>query len=264
MALFSSRKASSNGDDDKGSAHKPRAVPNHVAIIMDGNGRWARKKFLPHIEGHRAGAKVVRSIVEECAKIGVKYLTVYAFSSENWGRPEEEVSGLMRLFEQYLRSEVSDLKKNGVRLRAIGDLSRLSERVRSMIREAEEVTKASEGITLVLAISYGGRDEIVSAAKAFAEEVKKGAKSPDELTAENFRDYLYAPDIPDPDLLIRTSDEFRISNFLLWQLAYAEIVVTPVYWPDFSKDEFLRCIDVYSGRERRFGLTFAQLSARGA
>lgn len=236
----------------------PQAMPRHVAVIMDGNGRWAKKRMMPRLEGHRAGAKSVRMIVEECRRLGIKYLTLYAFSTENWDRPKDEVSGLMRLFEQYLRSELAKLLDNGIRLRAIGDLSRIQKSVREHLQECEEATKSFTEMELILAISYGGRRELTSAVKQIAMQVQEGDLSPEDIDESVVQSCLYAPEVPDPDLLIRTSDEHRISNFLLWQLAYSEILVTPVLWPDFSKDEFYRCLVEYSKRDRRYGLTESQ------
>ncbi len=235
------------------------AVPRHVAIIMDGNGRWAKRRFLPRIEGHRNGAKSVRMVVEECRRLGIRYLTLFAFSTENWRRPQDEVGGLMSLFVQHLESELGLLLKNGIRLRAMGDTSRLPASVREMLARNEERTKDMTGMDLILAVSYGGRDELVQAARKLAEAARAGEVDPAAISGESFARHLYLPDVPDPDLMIRTSDETRISNFLLWQLAYAEIVVSPVLWPDFSRDEFHRCLNVFAGRNRRFGLTQEQV-----
>jgi undecaprenyl diphosphate synthase len=237
-----------------------KIVPRHVAIIMDGNGRWAKKRFLPRVEGHRNGAKTVRMVVEESRRIGVRYLTLFAFSTENWRRPEEEVGGLMSLFVQHLESELDVLLKNGIRLRAMGDLSRLPPSVRELLRRNEERTKDMTGMDLILAISYGGRDELVQAVRKLGRDIQSGKLAPEAITEKVVSGSLYLPDVPDPDLLIRTSDETRISNFLLWQLAYSEIVVSPLLWPEFSRDEFYRCLHVFAGRNRRFGLTQEQVS----
>lgn len=242
-------------------AQAVQVVPRHVAIIMDGNGRWAKRRFMPRIEGHRNGAKSVRMVVEECRRLGVRYLTLFAFSTENWRRPQDEVGGLMSLFVQHLESELELLLKNDIRLRAMGDTSRLPESVRAMLQRNEERTKNLKGMDLILAVSYGGRDELVQAARKIARSVKAGELDPESISEETFGRHLYLPDVPDPDLLIRTSDETRISNFLLWQLAYAEIVVTPVLWPDFNRDEFHRCLNVFAGRNRRFGLTQEQVES---
>ncbi|MBN8548875.1 MAG: isoprenyl transferase [Deltaproteobacteria bacterium] len=238
-------------------------VPRHVAVVMDGNGRWAKKRFLPRVEGHRAGVKSVRMIVEESRRLGIRYLTLFAFSTENWQRPRDEVSSLMKLFAQYLESELELMLKNDIRLRAVGDLSRLPKEVQHSLQKNFDRTKDMQGMDLVLAVSYGGRDELVHAARRIAEKARSGELDPDSISEATITEHLYAPDVPDPDVLIRTSDENRISNFLLWQLAYSEIVVTPVLWPDFSKEEYTRCLQEFSGRTRRFGLTDEQL-AQGA
>lgn len=239
-----------------------KVIPRHIAIIMDGNGRWAKKRFLPRVEGHRNGAKSVRSTVEEARRLGVRYLTLFAFSTENWHRPSDEVGGLMQLFVRHLESELEVLLKNGVRLRAMGDVNRLPEGVRELLRRNEEKTKHLDGMDLILAVSYGGRDEVVQAMRKIGHAIKSGEVDPDSITEQMVSNSLYLPDVPDPDLLIRTSDETRISNFLLWQLAYAEIVVTPVLWPDFTIDEFHRCLHVFAGRNRRFGRTQEQIDGR--
>ena len=236
-----------------------KVVPRHIAIIMDGNGRWAKRRFLPRIEGHRNGAKSVRAVVEECRRLGVRYLTLFAFSTENWRRPQEEVGGLMGLCVQSLEGELELLLKHDIRLRAMGDLARLPQAVREILERNEQRTKDLTGMELILAVSYGGRDELVQAVKKIGRGIKAGEINPEDITEESFSKALYLPDVPDPDLLIRTSDETRISNFLLWQLAYSEIVVSPVLWPDFSRDEFHRCLNVFAGRNRRFGLTQEQI-----
>jgi len=222
---------------------------------MDGNGRWAKKRFLPRLEGHRAGAKAVRSTVEECRKLGIRYLTLYAFSTENWNRPQEEVSGLMRLFIEHLKGEAQTLSKNKVRLRAIGQRDRLAPEIRKLLEDVEEMTTPDAELDLILALSYGSRQEIVEATKSIAKKVQEGTLDPDSISESTIQQHLYTSDIPDPDLLIRTSDECRISNFLLWQSAYTEFVFTPVFWPDFTKEEFNRCLNEFSKRERRFGLS---------
>ena len=226
---------------------------------MDGNGRWAKKKGLPRLEGHRAGAKTVRMIAEECRKLRIRYVTLFTFSTENWERPADEVGGLMDLFTEYLVAEQETLSKNNIRLRAIGDLSRLKDSVRDSLTKTSECTDGGAEMDLVLALSYGGREEILEAARRFARDCVEGKSSSEKLSEEAFRGYLYAPDIPDPDLLIRTSDEYRISNFLLWQLAYSEIVITPALWPDFSRDDLYKCFQDYQRRTRRFGKTDEQL-----
>jgi undecaprenyl diphosphate synthase len=237
----------------------PKVLPRHMAIIMDGNGRWARKRFLPRIEGHRNGAKTVRMVVEEARRLGIRHLTLFAFSTENWRRPEEEVGGLMHLFVQHLESELELLLKNDIRLRAMGNLARLPVAVRELLQRNEERTKHLTGMDLILAVSYGGRDELVQAVRSIGQRIHSGALSPNDVTEELISQSLYLPDVPDPDLLIRTSDETRISNFLLWQLAYSEIVVSPQLWPDFSRDELYRCLHIFAGRDRRFGLTQEQV-----
>lgn len=234
-------------------------TPRHVAVIMDGNGRWAKKRLFERIEGHRQGAKTVRMLVEECRRRGIRYLTLFSFSTENWSRPEAEVSGLMALFERYLKSEVAELKKNGVRLRAIGELSRLPSSVQKALNTAIEETAGCDGLDLILAISYGGRAEIVSAAKRLVEDFVSRKLSVDEIDDRALAARMYAPDVPDPELLIRTSGEMRISNFLLWQVAYSELVVSPLLWPDFSAAEFERCLQEFAGRGRRFGKTGDQI-----
>ena len=240
------------------------SLPKHIAIIMDGNGRWACARGMPRVEGHRAGAKTVRMVVEECRRLGVHYLTLYCFSSENWLRPEQEVSALMKLFQQYLESEVSLLTKNGVRLRVIGDMSRLPAAVKASLQVVIDKTKAQKDMDLILAISYGGRDEIVNAVKEIARKAKAGTVNPETICYDTIREHLYAPDVPDPELLIRTSGEFRISNFLLWQIAYSEVVVSNLFWPDFSKEGFACCLKEYAGRSRRFGMTAEQIAASSA
>jgi undecaprenyl diphosphate synthase len=236
-------------------------MPKHVAIIMDGNGRWAKARHFPRAEGHRAGAKAVRRIVEESRRSGIQYLTLFAFSTENWQRPEDEVGALMKLFLQYLESEVSLLLKNDIRLRSIGDPNRLPAAVRESLKRCEDKTAACKSMQLVIAISYGARQEISNAAKAIAEDVLNNKLKVSDINEEKFESYLYTSDIPDPDLLIRTSDEFRISNFLLWQLAYSEIIVSPVLWPDFDEKHFQMCLEEFRQRKRRFGLTEEQIQA---
>lgn len=228
-------------------------LPRHIAIIMDGNGRWARQRGLSRIFGHRAGVEAVRRVVRACAEIGVGYLTLYTFSIENWDRPEDEVSALMEMLRALLVTELPELDENGVRLSGIGRISDLPESVQEELKRAEALTSKNEGLRLILALSYGGRDEIVDAVKRIGEEVKRGALSPSDIGKEVFRSYLYHPEVPDPDLLIRTSGELRVSNFLLWQIAYAEIWVTDTLWPDFDKRHLLEAIREYQLRERRFG-----------
>jgi undecaprenyl diphosphate synthase len=237
------------------------SLPEHLAVIMDGNGRWAKQRRLPRIEGHRAGAKTVRMVVEESRRLGIKYLTLYTFSEENWQRPEGEVSGLMSLFVSHLKSELDLMLNNEVRLRAIGSLSHLPDKVQRVLNETIERTRNLTGMDLILAVSYSGREEIISACRKIGDLVAGKDLVPEEITGELFSNHLYAPDVPDPDLLIRTSGEFRISNFLLWQVAYSEVVISPVFWPDFSKEEYFRCLKEFSGRNRRYGLTGDQIGS---
>jgi len=222
-------------------------IPEHVAIIMDGNGRWAKERNLPRIIGHREGVESVREIVRTAREIGVKYLTLFTFSTENWRRPQDEVKGLFNLLERVARREINLLLKNGIRLKVIGRKDELPEKTRKIIEQAEERTKENKDMILVLALNYGGRREIIDAINKILKNGKK------EIKEEDFRKYLYDPEIPDPDLLIRTSGEMRISNFFLWEIAYTELYFTDKYWPDFRRDEFLKAIEEYAKRERRFG-----------
>ena len=229
-------------------------LPRHVAIIMDGNGRWAKIRKLPRLAGHRAGREPVRMAVRTCAKLGVEYLTLYTFSLENWKRSQTEVKGLMLFLEDVLKTEYLELDDNGVRLHVIGRIDLLPASTRETLSETIEKLSKNDGLVLNLAISYGGRAEIADAAKKISEEVQSGALAPGDVTEERFRDFLYAPEIPDPDLLIRTSGEQRISNFMLWQIAYSEIYVTDVLWPDFKETHLLEGIREFTKRDRRFGL----------
>lgn len=228
-------------------------VPVHVAIIMDGNGRWANARGKPRSMGHKAGAEAVRRTLESAAELGVKYLTLFSFSSENWKRPAAEITDLMGLLRLYLKKEVDALCEKGARLRVIGDRSRLAEDIVDAIEDAERRTAENTRITLVLAISYGARDELTHAARMLAERAVNGEIAPDQIDEDTFEAALYTHDIPDPDLLIRTSGEKRISNFLLWQLAYAEFVFIDKHWPDFDADDLAHAIKEYGRRERRFG-----------
>jgi undecaprenyl diphosphate synthase len=225
-------------------------LPRHVAVIMDGNGRWAKKRKLPRVEGHRAGAKSVREIVETCARLGIEYLTLYAFSKENWKRPKKEVETLWRLLEDYLKREDKVLVKNKFRLKVIGQRETIPAFVCKELERVEELTKNNGRLTIVLALNYGGRDEIVDAVKKIVSEKDFDINT---LNEEKFSKYLYTIHIPDPDLLIRTSGELRVSNFLLWQIAYAEIWITQDFWPDFRKKHMLQALVDYQKRERRFG-----------
>ena len=228
-------------------------LPRHVAIIMDGNGRWARQRGLPRIAGHREGVKAVRDVVKACGELGIGVLTLYTFSTENWRRPLEEVSALMKLLLRTLRKEMDDLVRNNVRLMAVGDIGNLPKNTREGILEGIEETKKNTGLVLNLALNYGGREEIVSAVRQIAAEVMKGKLKVEAIGRETIQDHLYTSELPDPDLLIRTSGEFRISNFLLWQLAYTEIFITDVLWPDFRRKDLYEAIEDFQGRERRFG-----------
>jgi len=227
--------------------------PTHVAVIMDGNGRWAESRGLPRIAGHRRGAEAVRRTVKAAAQRGVGYLTLFGFSSENWKRPEDEVGDLMTLLRMYLESEIGTLNENGVRLRVIGDRSRFDPDIVELIEQAESDTAGNSRITLILALSYGGRQEIVQAARRLAGQATAGIIDPEAIDEATFANSLETAGIPDPDLLIRTSGEQRISNFLLWQLAYTELVFTDVLWPDFSEAELAAAIDTFNRRERRYG-----------
>lgn len=234
-------------------------LPSHVAIIMDGNGRWARQRGMDRIFGHHQGVKAVREIIETAAELKIKYLTLYAFSTENWGRPDEEVSALMGIMVQSLNDETETLIKNNIRLTAIGDVERLAPDVRKRLMETINLTSPSGGLNLIIAMSYSSRWEITEAAKKLSAELIDGRIDPDKVTEENFEKYLTTFGIPDPELMIRTSGEIRISNFLLWQLAYTELYFTEILWPDFSKEEFYKAIIDFQKRERRFGKTSEQL-----
>lgn len=227
--------------------------PRHVAIIMDGNGRWAKARGLPRTMGHRRGVEAVRRTCEAARDIGVKCLTLFSFSSENWRRPPDEIADLMHLLRLYLRSEIAELHRNNTRLRVIGDRSRLSPDIVQLVEHAEEVTRANTGLDLVIALSYGGRAEIAAAARRLAEEAAAGHLDPAAIDEERFAATLFTADLPDPDLLVRTSGEKRVSNFLLWQIAYAELVFVDTLWPDFGRRDLEDAITEYHRRERRFG-----------
>lgn len=233
----------------------PARVPRHLAIIMDGNRRWARERALPHVLGHKAGVKSLKAVVECCIDLGVEVLTVYAFSVENWRRSQKEVEILLRLFEYYSRREREDLRRNGVRMRIIGRMDSLPERLCREFRETEAYTGSNSRLTLNLAVNYGSREEILSAVRGIAKDVQAGRLAPEEIDETLFSRRLYTQDLPEPDLLIRTSGEQRISNFLLWQSAYTEFYFSPRYWPDFDRKELLLAVIDYQGRERRFGGT---------
>ncbi len=229
-----------------------KKIPQHIAIIMDGNGRWAKKRGLPRSAGHLVGVKTVRRIVETSSNIGIKFLTMYAFSTENWKRPKDEVSTIMSLFKIYLKKEISTFNKNDVRLNVIGNIGDLSDDLQKILDNALKKTSANKGLTFTLAINYGSRQEITNAVKNIVNDVEKGIITK-EINESIISRYLYTSDLPDPDLLIRTSGEMRISNFLLWQLSYAEIWVTDTYWPDFEPAEYVKAILDYQNRQRRFG-----------
>ncbi len=228
-------------------------IPEHVAIIMDGNGRWAKKKHMPRTFGHAQGAKVLEQTLEDADSLGIRYLTVYAFSTENWARPFEEVQVIMNLFRDYLISAVDKCNRNNVRCRIIGERSKLDDDIIDAINNLEEKTKNNTGITFIVAINYGSRDEITRGIQKIAEKVKEGSISPEEIDGAMISKSLDTADFPDPDLLIRTSGEERLSNFLMWQLAYTEFYFTEVPWPDFDKKELIKAIEKYSGRDRRYG-----------
>lgn len=230
-----------------------KKIPEHVAIIMDGNGRWAKKRLLPRAMGHSAGAKNVEPICKAAWDLGVKYLTVYAFSTENWTRSDDEVSTLMKLLKQYLEGCKEKCLKNNMRVRVIGDVSKLSKDLQESIKRLEDYSKDFDGLQFQVALNYGGRDDIVRAVKKIAEKARTGEMNPDDITDDVISSNLDTADIPDPDLLIRTSGELRISNFMLWQMAYTEMYFTDVYWPDFDKKELEKALDYYANRDRRFG-----------
>ncbi|HAY38623.1 MAG TPA: isoprenyl transferase [Desulfobacteraceae bacterium] len=231
----------------------PQNLPFHVAIIMDGNGRWAKKRLLNRIKGHEKGSESVRAIVRASREIGIRILTLYAFSTENWQRPQTEIYALMTLLKKFLISEQKEMLDNNIRLNTIGQTERLPEDVRRELQKNIMLTRKNDGLILNLALSYGGRAEIVRAVKEIAIKAKDGRIDPDSITPDLISKHLYTAEMPDPDLLIRTSGEMRISNFLLWQLAYTEIFITDTLWPDFGKDEFMRILKNYQQRERRFG-----------
>ena len=228
-------------------------APRHIAIIMDGNGRWAKKRGLPRTAGHAAGAEAFRRIANYCRTLGVEYLTVYAFSTENWKRSADEVSGIMRLLGRYLQEALADMEKNHVRFKFFGDLSRLSPRLRKLCQQAEQTSSTYHDVQVNFCLNYGGRDEIVKAAQRAAREVQEGNLKPEEITEEVFSQYLYSGDVPDPELIIRPSGEMRTSNFLLWQSAYSEYVFMDILWPDFAPEHLDQAIAEYHRRNRRFG-----------
>ncbi len=239
-------------------------IPRHLAIIMDGNGRWAEQRHLPRILGHRKGVETVQTIVDECLKLGVRYLTLYAFSSENWGRPQDEVEALMGLLGSFLKKELPQLQKQGIRLMAVGELDRLPKAVHNILQDIIRKTEKNDRMVLNLALSYGSRNELTRALRSLGSEIAAGTLHVEDLTEDAIDNALDTASIPDPDLMIRTSGEMRISNFLLWQLAYSELYFTDALWPDFSSELLFKAIEEYSNRQRRFGLTAAQLCNEGS
>jgi undecaprenyl diphosphate synthase len=238
---------------------EPASIPRHVAIIPDGNGRWAESRGLARNEGHSRGTEVVREIVRAAHELGIKQLTIYAFSMENWDRPQDEIDAIMGLLSRYIRHETDELEKNGVRVQTIGRLEMLSPKLQRAIRGLEKRTAGNDEMLLIFALSYSGRSELVDAMRGIAREVESGRLDPEAIEEKDIREHLYAPDLPDPDLLIRTGVEHRISNFMLWQLAYTELWITDALWPDFTKRDLVDAIHAYQQRERRFGRTGAQV-----
>jgi len=233
-----------------------KRLPTHVAIIMDGNGRWAKKRYMNRIEGHRKGSEAVKDIVRTSREIGIPWLTLYAFSEENWKRPKTETRALMKLLKRFLKDELREMQENGIRLRSIGKTEKLPDDTRATLLDVIQKTAANRDMTLTLALSYGGRQEILDSIKKIATKIENRTITANDITERLISDSLYAADMPDPDLLIRTSGEYRISNFLLWQIAYTEIYITPTLWPDFRKDDFLAAIQDFQQRERRFGASY--------
>ena len=243
---------------------EPQKIPRHVAIIMDGNGRWAQRRGLYRVRGHVAGMESVRVVTRLARRLGISYLTLFAFSEENWQRPAMEIRVLMALMRSYLRRELAEMQDNQIALKAIGNLTQLPERVLRELQETMAATAAGARMDLTLALSYGGRSEIVQAVQSLAQEVAAGLLAPEDIDAALFSRYLFTAGMPDPDLIIRTSGEYRLSNFLLWQSAYTELYVTETLWPDFREDEFRKALDSYQHRDRRFGLTQEQIEAQTA
>lgn len=234
-------------------------LPRHVAIIMDGNGRWAERQSKPRVAGHRAGVEIVRDVVKTCGELGIEVLTLFAFSSENWRRPEKEVGLLMELFLIALEREIKKLHRNNVQLRIIGDVSAFSDKIQQRIKEAESLTRTNDGLVLNIAANYGGKWDITQAVQALAQQVQEGEIQPQDICPEDIASKLSMSDLPEPDLFIRTGGEQRISNFLIWQLAYTELYFTPILWPDFTRDEFEKALLSFSNRQRRFGRTGQQV-----
>jgi undecaprenyl diphosphate synthase len=231
----------------------PDRIPGHVAIIMDGNGRWAKKKGLSRVRGHKEGTESVRVVVRESRSLGIKWLTLYAFSEENWKRPRYEVDALMGILKRFLKSELNEMLENGIRFQTIGNTEKLPKDVQGILQDTIEKTLRNSDMTLTLALSYGGRQEISLSVRKIMEQIRSGALRIEQITEDLISNFLYTGGMPDPDLLIRTSGEYRVSNFLLWQIAYTEIYITPVLWPDFRKEEYLLAIEEFQKRERRFG-----------
>ena len=256
---MSKRAESENLDGLEVALRESGRLPRHVAIIMDGNGRWAGRKRRPRAEGHRSGVESVRSAVRTCSDLGIEYLTLYAFSTENWKRPRTEISFLMDLLLHYLRAEVAELDESNVQLRAIGQLNALPKNVASELHRSIEQLSSNDGLTLTLALSYSGRWDMLRAVQTLALDVRRGNLSPEDITEDRFRSYLTTSELPDPDVMIRTSGEMRLSNFLLWEMAYTEIIVSDTFWPAFRRPDLLNALAEYVGRERRFGMTGDQV-----
>ena len=228
-------------------------LPKHVAVIMDGNGRWAKKRLMNRVQGHQKGSEAVREIVRASREMGISFLTLYAFSEENWNRPEAEISALMGILKDFLRSQLPEMQENGIRLQSIGRIEKLPKDTRNVLYQTIEKTASNTDMVLTLALSYGGRQEIVDSVRKIAKEIREGNLSVDGISEDLISKFLFTSKMPDPDLLIRTSGEYRISNFLLWQIAYTEIYITPTLWPDFNREEYLAAITDYQKRDRRFG-----------
>lgn len=237
----------------------PEKLPKHVAIIMDGNGRWARKKALNRIRGHEEGTESVREVVRASRKLGIQWLTLYAFSEENWKRPKREISALMEILRRFIKLELDEMMENGIRFHVIGRINKLPDDVQILLRDTMKKTSSNKDMVLTLALSYGSRQEIADGIKKIAEKIQSGTLKAMDIREQTISDFLYTSGMPDPDLLIRTSGEYRISNFLLWQIAYTELYITSTLWPDFREEEYLTAIEVYQKRERRFGVTSEQL-----
>ena len=255
MSTPTSKNSSNNGPDQYGST----GLPSHVAIIMDGNGRWAERQNKPRVAGHRAGVEIVRELVKTCGELGVQVLTLFAFSSENWRRPQKEVGLLMEMFLIALEREVKKLHRNNVQLRIIGDVSGFAEKIQQRIKEAETLTRDNTGLVLNIAANYGGKWDITRAVQQIAQQVQLGERAPQDISVEHITAKLSLNDLPEPDLFIRTGGEQRISNFMIWQLAYTELYFTPILWPDFTRDEFEKALLSFSNRQRRFGRTGEQI-----